>query len=97
MYTTRLYSHRQRLAREMLLWQGVRHPNVTPFLGFMRSINSIVPGCPFVLTPYYERGNINAYLEKNPNANVLALVSPTAGVSINDLYLYLAAPSCPRP
>ncbi|KAG8898930.1 hypothetical protein FRC01_010719 [Tulasnella sp. 417] len=71
----------RRLAREMFVWQKARHSNLTPLLGFMRSTNSILLGdCPFLVSPYYKNGNMNAYLGKHPNADVLALEN----ILIND-------------
>lgn len=78
----------RRLAREMFVWQKARHPNLTPLLGFMRSTNSILLGdCPFLVSPYYKNGNMNAYLGKHPNADVLAILRQAAS-GLNFLHTF---------
>jgi serine/threonine protein kinase len=72
----RLTIRQQRLAREMHAWELLHHPNITPLLGFKRSKNNIILGdSPFLVAPYYARGNLLMYLAKTPDANRFTLAS----------------------
>jgi len=66
--------------REISVWNMVKHPNITPFLG-------ILPGfegsrLPCLVSPFYENGNVVDYLEHHPDARKLPLITQiTRGLS----------------
>ncbi|KAG8920918.1 hypothetical protein FRC02_000567 [Tulasnella sp. 418] len=64
---------RKRFFREILLWADLRHENIVPLLGYM-----VRDGIPSFVSPWYPSGNLRDYLESNPNANRLSLVSDVA-------------------
>ncbi|KAG8924861.1 hypothetical protein FRC02_010143 [Tulasnella sp. 418] len=63
----RLY---KRFYREALLWAKLRHPNVTPLLGYTLDPD----GVPSLVSPWYPNGNLIEYLTSHPNANRPSLV-----------------------
>ena len=51
------------------MWRFLRHPNVLPLIGVMISKNQFA-----MVSDWMENGNINAYIEANPNVNRFKLV-----------------------
>jgi serine/threonine protein kinase len=68
-----IHNFRQRLLREVRVWSGVNHPNITPLLGISYDFDR--PNTPCLVSPYYLHGSIINYLQECPNANKLQLVS----------------------
>ncbi|KAG8856330.1 hypothetical protein FRB96_006481 [Tulasnella sp. 330] len=58
----------KRLKREVFAWEQLSHPNITPLLGYRSGEE------PFLVTPYYENGNLEQYLISNPGAPKLKLL-----------------------
>ncbi|KAG8877864.1 hypothetical protein FRB98_006511 [Tulasnella sp. 332] len=58
----------KRLKREVFAWEQLSHPNITPLLGYRSGEE------PFLVTPYYENGNLEQYLIRNPGAPKLKLL-----------------------
>ncbi|KAG9018604.1 hypothetical protein FRB90_011211 [Tulasnella sp. 427] len=59
------------VGREVFVWQRVKHPRITPFVGYIREYRGIVP-C--IVTKRRWLGNLSVYLGKNPNADRLELL-----------------------
>ncbi|KAF7368120.1 Kinase-like protein [Mycena sanguinolenta] len=59
------------LAREVLIWKELSHPNVLPLLGIDLTIRK--PSCCLV-SPWMKNGNVMAFLERYPDFNKLSLV-----------------------
>ncbi|KAG6843839.1 hypothetical protein H0H87_012670, partial [Tephrocybe sp. NHM501043] len=76
-HTASLVQHMAKVyAREAILWGQLSHPNLLPFYGlhFFRSQVAFV-------APWAEKGNLNDYLSREPNANrVLLCADAAAGV-----------------
>jgi len=64
---------KMKLLREGKLWSQLDHPNITPFYGICFDIGP--PSAPCLVSPYFKNGNVAKYLEQNPNANRMKLVS----------------------
>jgi hypothetical protein len=60
----------QQLSRELDNWKRASHPNIAPFLGLMSGFGHL----PSLVQNFHKNGNINDYLEKNPEADLLYLV-----------------------
>lgn len=64
----------QRTMREMIVWFSLtfaRHPNIVGSFGFVTNVSG---GLGLVL-PYFSNGGIMKYLDKNPDADRVRLVS----------------------
>ncbi|KAG8949235.1 hypothetical protein FRC03_000406 [Tulasnella sp. 419] len=61
----------KRFYREVLLWAMLRHPNITPLLGYTMDPD----GAPSLISPWYPNGNLIEYLASHPDANRPSLVS----------------------
>ncbi|KAG8902229.1 hypothetical protein FRB99_004715 [Tulasnella sp. 403] len=81
-YSKQLAKIDKRLSREMYTWENLHHKYITPFLGFMRSKNSLILGdSPFLVSPYYANGNLVLYLHNNhdnPSVDVFKLLEQAA-------------------
>lgn len=61
----------QRLIRESRVWEGLWHPNIQPYLGYCFNLcNRFV-----LVSPLCSNNSVMTYIEKNPTANRLQLVS----------------------
>jgi serine/threonine protein kinase len=61
----------QDIAREVLLWKELDHPNIVSFLGVDMKLR--YPSyC--LLSPWMKNGNVIIYLKLNPEADRLSLV-----------------------
>jgi serine/threonine protein kinase len=63
----------QRLCREVLTWKRLSHPNILPLLGVSVSKN---PRHFRIISEWMPNGNVMEYINSNPEANRLRLVSP---------------------
>ena len=64
----------QRFCREAIAWKHLQHPNVLPLLGVT------LEGPRFAMvSEWMEDGDINDFIQKNPNANRTELVCPSLG------------------
>ncbi|KAJ7895149.1 kinase-like domain-containing protein [Mycena olivaceomarginata] len=63
------------LAREVLIWKELLHPNVLPLLGI--DLTARKPSCCLV-SPWMENGNVTAFLERHPDFNKSSLVRDIA-------------------
>ncbi|KAJ7839211.1 kinase-like domain-containing protein, partial [Mycena olivaceomarginata] len=63
------------LAREVLIWKELSHPNVLPLLGI--DLTARKPSCCLV-SPWMENGNVTAFLERHPDFNKSSLVRDIA-------------------
>ena len=70
----------QRLIQESEVWSLLAHPNITPFLGL--SFDFHRPGLPCLVFPLYIRGDVMAYLMKNPHIDRLPLVGHYYPISL---------------
>ncbi|KAF9448093.1 kinase-like protein [Macrolepiota fuliginosa MF-IS2] len=59
-------------SREAILWRSLTHPNLQPFYGIYRLGDPDNRVC--LVSPWAENGNINEYLEANPEAPRFPLV-----------------------
>jgi serine/threonine protein kinase len=80
-----VHNFHQRLLREIRVWSGVNHPNITPLLGISYDFDR--PNTPCLVSPYYLHGSVIDYLREWPDANKLQLVSHII-ISIGEL-LYI--------
>ena len=60
----------QRLCKEVVSWSALRHPNVLPLLGVTMNDSHFA-----MVSEWMENRNINEFVEANPDANRLELVS----------------------
>ncbi|KAF7325256.1 G-protein alpha subunit [Mycena venus] len=60
------------LAREVLIWKELSHPNVLPLLGI--DLIARKPSCCLV-SPWMKNGNVMAFLETHPNFSKSSLVN----------------------
>ncbi|KAG8903052.1 hypothetical protein FRC01_009350, partial [Tulasnella sp. 417] len=60
------------LGREIFVWQRVKHPRITPLIGYIREYKDGVVPC--IVTKRRRQGNLLEYLAKNPQANRLKLM-----------------------
>lgn len=68
----RSYQHSQHLSDSLDNWKRAsEHPNISSFVGMMSGLGHL----PSLVTPYYPNGNLNTYLQNNPEANILSIVS----------------------
>ncbi|KAJ7126083.1 kinase-like domain-containing protein, partial [Mycena epipterygia] len=63
------------LAREVLIWKELSHPNVLPLLGIDLTIRK--PSCCLV-SPWMKNGNVMAFLERYPDFDKSSLVRDIA-------------------
>jgi len=75
------YAKRKRqFVREIRVWTTVNHPNITPFLGISSEFEGL--GFPCLISPYYENGDITAYLKEHRDVEKLPLITQiTKGLS----------------
>ena len=59
----------QRFCREAIAWKHLRHPNVLPLLGV-----TLVEQRFAMVSEWMEDGNINDFIQKNPNVDRTELV-----------------------
>ena len=64
--------NRQELAREVLIWKELSHPNVLPLLGI--DLIARRPTCCLV-SPWMKNGNVITFLKMNPDFNKSSLVN----------------------
>jgi serine/threonine protein kinase len=62
----------QELAREVLIWKELAHPNVLPLVGI--DLIARKPSCCLV-SPWMKNGNVMAFLETYPDFNRSSLVN----------------------
>ncbi|KIO28412.1 hypothetical protein M407DRAFT_22459 [Tulasnella calospora MUT 4182] len=55
------------VGREVFVWQMVKHPRITPFIGYIRIYKDGIIPC--IVTKRRQQGNLKAYLGKNPQAD----------------------------
>ncbi|KAJ7866492.1 kinase-like domain-containing protein, partial [Mycena leptocephala] len=72
-FTTELQLNKiyKELAREVLIWKELSHPNVLPLLGI--DLIARKPSCCLV-SPWMKNGNVMAFLETHPDFNKSSLV-----------------------
>ncbi|KAG8904639.1 hypothetical protein FRB99_001404 [Tulasnella sp. 403] len=68
----------KRFRREASIWEGLHHPNILPLLETYESPEMCL------ISPWCENGNINSYLQHNPNADKLGLL-----IRVSDALNYL--------
>jgi serine/threonine protein kinase len=68
----------QRLLREVQVWAGVKHRNISPLLGIFFDVDR--PRVPCLITPYHHHGDIARYIERHANIDKLGLVSDNVSV-----------------
>ncbi|KAF8337511.1 kinase-like domain-containing protein [Cantharellus anzutake] len=67
----------QYLTREMEIWGELDHPHILKFLGFaIEGVGCDVKGV--LVSPWCSNGSVLEYLQKNPNAEKIDLVSGIA-------------------
>jgi serine/threonine protein kinase len=59
----------QRFCREGVAWKHLRHPNILPLLGVTVSGHRFA-----MVSEWMEHGNINKFVERDPDANRAELV-----------------------
>ncbi|KAF9457681.1 kinase-like domain-containing protein [Collybia nuda] len=67
----------KRFSQEVILWGQLSHTNLLPFYGLYRFRSRLC-----LVSPWMDNGDINSYLEKNPDANrILLALDVAAGIS----------------
>ncbi|KAJ3558065.1 hypothetical protein NP233_g11585 [Leucocoprinus birnbaumii] len=61
-------------AKEAVVWNRLRHPNILPFYGIYRLDESYGPGRIALISPWMENGNISEYLVNKPDTARFPLV-----------------------
>ncbi|KAJ3553608.1 hypothetical protein NP233_g12606 [Leucocoprinus birnbaumii] len=57
----------QRLIRETVIWQRLKHPNILPFIGLLSDLNwSYVPA---LISPWCRNGTIREFINAQPHTN----------------------------
>ncbi|KAG8898016.1 hypothetical protein FRC00_003523 [Tulasnella sp. 408] len=56
----------RRLRREAFIWEGAKHPNIYPFIGY-----AIVDEAHYLVSPWAEHGSLEKYLKDNPKTSNL--------------------------
>jgi serine/threonine protein kinase len=69
--TIALISVIQRIKRETRVWYCISDNNVMPFLGVCHDLGPSIA----MISPLYDNGDVQQYLEKNPKANLPPIVS----------------------
>ncbi|KAG8883272.1 hypothetical protein FRB97_006967, partial [Tulasnella sp. 331] len=70
----------KRLQREVRVWHRLKHPHIAPLRGYAF-------GCdkkPWLVSPWYENGDVSSYLLKHPSANRKKIL-----IQILDAMIYL--------
>ncbi|KAG6845557.1 hypothetical protein H0H93_016055, partial [Arthromyces matolae] len=70
----------KQIAREVLLWGQLSHPNILPIYGLYR-----LRGRPCLVMPWIENGEVNKYLKEHPSASRLNLYFHAYGIIDGDL------------
>ncbi|KAG8916482.1 hypothetical protein FRC00_012266, partial [Tulasnella sp. 408] len=52
-----------RIKRETVIWKMAKHPNILPFIGYQVDKT----GTPMLVSPWCQNGNLESYVEANPN------------------------------
>ncbi|KAG8906694.1 hypothetical protein FRC01_007924 [Tulasnella sp. 417] len=60
------------VGREVFVWQMVKHPRITPFIGYIRKYKDGIIPC--IVTERRAQGNLATYLSKNPHVNRFRLL-----------------------
>jgi serine/threonine protein kinase len=66
----------QDIAREVLLWKELDHPNILPFLGVDMTLRH--PSCCLV-SPWMKNGSVLAFIKAHPDSDRLSLVCVRPG------------------
>ncbi|KAF8504148.1 kinase-like domain-containing protein [Gautieria morchelliformis] len=61
--------------QEVGCWRVLDHANIAPLIGVCSNWHD---GSPAIVSPWYDRGTANQYLQRNPNANLLAIAKDMA-------------------
>ncbi|KAK7470196.1 hypothetical protein VKT23_001634 [Stygiomarasmius scandens] len=72
--TTDIVQKFKDFSNEALVWKQLKHPNVLPFLGVSTELSPRF--C--LVSPWMENGNVNSFLEKNPDHDRLRMLSEIA-------------------
>lgn len=73
-----------KLAREMLLWAGLNHPNIVPFIGYWLSLDEDTV---YIVSQYAAFGNIREYL-KNTEATEMEKLKLVCFASFSFISLF---------
>ncbi|KIM86393.1 hypothetical protein PILCRDRAFT_816348 [Piloderma croceum F 1598] len=65
-----------KLLREARIWSQLDHPNIMRFYGVCYDLGR--PSAPCLVCPYFKNGNVEQYLQINPAADRMKLVSQVA-------------------
>lgn len=66
----------KKLLREAIVWSKLKHAHITPFYGICFDLGQ--QSAPCLIYPYFQNGDVRAYLQRNPNANRMKLVTQVA-------------------
>jgi len=67
----------QSFFKEVVLWKNLRHPNIVPFIGVTTNPLQLV-------LEWMPNGTLTEFVEKNPSASRIDLVSPSPQSSLID-------------
>ncbi|KIO34482.1 hypothetical protein M407DRAFT_64100, partial [Tulasnella calospora MUT 4182] len=73
------------VGREVLVWQMVKHPRITPFIGYIREYKDGIIPC--IVSKWRQQGDLVTYLSNHPQANRFQL---TRRLRVIILQLYQA-------
>ncbi|KIM86395.1 hypothetical protein PILCRDRAFT_816351 [Piloderma croceum F 1598] len=62
-----------KLLQEARIWSKLNHPNIAPFYGVYYGIGRKFAPC--LVSPYFQHGDVEQYLKRNPDADRMKLVS----------------------
>ncbi|KAF8506329.1 kinase-like domain-containing protein [Gautieria morchelliformis] len=61
--------------QEVAVWRVLDHANIAPLIGVCSNWHS---GSPAIISPWFDNGTANQYLQRNSNANPLAIIKGMA-------------------
>ncbi|KAG9007310.1 hypothetical protein FRB90_009469 [Tulasnella sp. 427] len=62
----------KRLTKELRIWMALKHPNISPLLGFVLS------GDMCMISPWHSHGDVEAYIRRHPTTDRMKLVYEVA-------------------
>ena len=81
----------QRFCKEVITWKSLQHHNVLPLVGVMMSEDQFA-----MVSDWMVNGNINEFIEENPDADRLGLVGLSFEVLLEPLNDRFSSEMLPR-
>ena len=83
----------KQLIGEAHLWSQLDHPNIMPFYGVCYGLGP--ESAPSLVSPFFSNGDLAGYLNNNPNADKMVLVSSYLHLGFRERHL-LWSRRCPK-